>query len=113
MELDYSGDIVLSSNWNLGAGVVDVAGAVAAGLMAELPTVEGKYYVLPGDEAAVFQKYTTMVYRTGGSVDGEPGILTIRAGGNLDIKGSITDGFFPVPRPDRSRLPQYAPRRRR
>jgi filamentous hemagglutinin family protein len=95
MELDYSGDIVLSSNWNLGAGVVDVAGAVAAGLMAQLPTVDGKYYVLPGKEAEVFQDFTTLTYRTDhGSVDGEPGVLTIRAGGTLDIKGSITDGFF-------------------
>jgi hypothetical protein len=95
MELDYSGDIVLSSNWNLGAGVVNVAGAVAAGLMAELPTVAGKYYVLPGKEGEVFQDFTTLTYRTDhGSVEGEPGILTIRAGGTLDIKGSITDGFF-------------------
>ncbi|MBV9064090.1 MAG: hypothetical protein JOY77_14355, partial [Alphaproteobacteria bacterium] len=94
MELDYSGDIVLSSNWNLGAGVVDIAGAVAAGLMAELPTVDGKYYVLPGMEGKVFEDFTTMTYRVGGSVYGEPGILTIRAGGTLDIKGSITDGFF-------------------
>ncbi len=94
MELDYSGDIVLSSNWNLGAGTVDVAGAVAAGLMAELPTVEGKYYVLPGREADVFQNFTTMVYRTGGAVDGEPGMLTLRAGGTLYLNGSITDGFF-------------------
>ncbi|HEX3943501.1 MAG TPA: filamentous hemagglutinin N-terminal domain-containing protein, partial [Rhizomicrobium sp.] len=94
MELDYSGDIVLSSNWNLGAGVVNIAGAVAAGLMAELPTVEGKYYVLPGMEGEVFQKFTSLTYRTDGSIYGEPGILTIRAGGTLDIKGSITDGFF-------------------
>jgi len=95
MELDYSGDIVLSSNWNLGAGVVDVAGAVAAGLMAALPSIDGKYYVLPGKEGEVFQDFTTLTYRTDhGSVDGEPGILTIRAGGTLDIKGSITDGFF-------------------
>ncbi|HWA03364.1 MAG TPA: filamentous hemagglutinin family protein [Rhizomicrobium sp.] len=95
MELDYSGDIVLSSNWNLGAGVVDIQGAVAAGLMAELPTVEGKYYVLPGKEQEVFEDFTTLTYRTDhGSVYGEPGILTIRAGGTLDIQGSITDGFF-------------------
>ena len=95
MELDYSGDIVLSSNWNLGAGVVDVAGAVAAGLMAALPSIDGKYYVLPGKEGEVFQDFTTLTYRTDhGSVEGEPGILTIRAGGTLDIKGSITDGFF-------------------
>jgi len=94
MELDYAGDIVLASNWNLGAGTVNVAGAVAAGLMAPEPTIPGDYYVLPGDEAQVFSQFTTMTYRVGGSVTGAPGILTIRAGGNLDLDGSITDGFF-------------------
>jgi filamentous hemagglutinin family protein len=94
MELTYAGDVVLNSNWNLGAGSVDVAGAVAAGLMAELPSVPGKFYVLPGKEAEVFARFTSMTYRTGGSVDGESGILTIRAEGDLDINGSITDGFF-------------------
>ena len=28
----------------------------------------------------------------GRSVTGEPGVLTMRAGGTLDLKGSITDG---------------------
>jgi len=94
MDLTHAGDIVLNSNWNLGAGSVDVAGAVAAGLMAELPSIPGKYYVLPGKEAEVFARFTTMTYRTGGAVDGESGILTLRAGGDLEINGSITDGFF-------------------
>jgi filamentous hemagglutinin family protein len=94
IELDYSGDIVLQSNWNLGAGVVNVAGAVQAGLMAPVPNDPGAYYVLPGDDAQVFSQFTSMTYRTGGAVNGEPGILTLRAGGNLDIEGSITDGFF-------------------
>lgn len=95
MELDYSGNIVLQSNWNLGAGVVDVAGAVAAGLMAPVPSLPGQFYVLPGKEAEVFQDFTTLTYRTDhGSVTGEPGILSLRAGGTLDLKGSITDGFF-------------------
>ena len=100
MELDYSGDIILASNWNLGAGTVDVDGAVAAGLMAPVPSLPGRYYVLPGREADVFTHYTTMVYRTdtdhdgAGNVDGEPGVLTLRAGGTLDLEGSITDGFF-------------------
>ncbi|HUO99045.1 MAG TPA: filamentous hemagglutinin family protein [Rhizomicrobium sp.] len=94
MELDYAGNIVLTSNWNLGAGVVDVAGAVAAGLMAPVSGVAGKYYVLPGADAEVFARFTRLTYRTGGAVDGEPGVLTLRAGGTLDIKGSITDGFF-------------------
>ncbi|MEP6967303.1 MAG: hypothetical protein ABI906_04420, partial [Pseudomonadota bacterium] len=94
IELDYSGDIVLNSNWNLGAGTVDVAGAVAAGLMAPVPGLDGRFYVLPGKEADLFAHYTTLTYRVGGAVDGEPVALTLRAGGNLDLKGSITDGFF-------------------
>ena len=94
VELDYSGDIVLNSNWNLGAGVVDVAGATAAGLMAPVPGQAGEYYVLPGDEAAVFGRFTKLTYRVGGAVTGEPGALALRAGGNLDLNGSITDGFF-------------------
>lgn len=97
VELDYSGDIVLSSNWNLGAGTVNIAAAVAAGLM--LSVVPGctsncQYYVVPGDENEVFAKYTSLTYRVGGSVLGEPAVLTLRAGGNLAIDGSITDGFF-------------------
>ena len=93
-ELDYAGDIVLVSNWNLGAGTVNVAGAVAARLMAPDPSVPGAYYVLPGDEGQVFSQFTNLTYRVGGSVSGEPGVLTIRAGGNLDLNGSISDGFF-------------------
>ncbi|HEY2446612.1 MAG TPA: filamentous hemagglutinin family protein [Rhizomicrobium sp.] len=97
VELDYKGDIVLSSNWNLGAGTVNIQAAVKAGLM--VPVVPGcksdcQYYVVPGDEGEIFSKYTSLTYRVGGSVLGEPAILTMRAGGNLDINGSITDGFF-------------------
>jgi hypothetical protein len=94
VQLDYSGDVVLASNWNLGAGAVDVAGAVQAGLMAADPDLPGRYYVLPGADSAIFSNYTTLTYRVGGKVDGAPGALTIRAGGTLDLKGSITDGFF-------------------
>ncbi|MBV9992137.1 MAG: filamentous hemagglutinin family protein [Alphaproteobacteria bacterium] len=93
MELDYDGDIVLASNWNLGAGSVDVDAAVKAGDMAKLD--DGKFYILPGKEADVFSRFTKLTYRTDkGAVDGEPGVLTIRASGTLDLKGSITDGFF-------------------
>src|SRR6201999_3968838 len=38
----------------------------------------------------LFQK--TSIYGSG-----EPGALVIRAGGNLDIVGSISDGFMPAP----------------
>jgi filamentous hemagglutinin family protein len=94
VELDYSGAVVLASNWNLGAGVVDVAGAVKAGVMAPDPQLPGKFDVIPGDESQVFSNFTHLTYRVGGTVDGEPGALTIRAGGGLTLNGSITDGFF-------------------
>jgi len=94
VELDYSGDIVLSTNWNLGAGSVDVAGAAQAGLMTFDPRTN-KYFVNAGDESQVFSQFTNLTYRTdNGAVTGEPGVLTLRAGGTLDLKGGITDGFF-------------------
>lgn len=94
VELDYSGGVTLASNWNLGAGTVNVAGAVAAGLMVADPAIPGAYAIVPGDEAAVFANYTKLTYRVGGTVLGEPGVLTLKAGGQLNINGSITDGFF-------------------
>ena len=62
--------------------------------MAPDPDIPGTYYVLPGDEAQVFAQYTRLTYRVGGLVTGEPGVLSLRAGGALDLNGSITDGFF-------------------
>jgi len=93
MELNYTGDIVLKSNWNLGAGVVDQASALAAGVMAIDPILN-KAYVVAGRQGDLLAHHTTMVYRTGGSILGEPGALTLRAGGNLVLQGSISDGFF-------------------
>ncbi|MBB4425814.1 filamentous hemagglutinin family protein [Bradyrhizobium sp. CIR48] len=98
MELNFSGDIVLKSNWNLGAGVVNQASALVAGVMAIEPVL-GKAYVVAGKESALLRDHTTMVYRTGGSILGEPGVLTMRAGGNIDLKGSVTDGFFQFANP--------------
>lgn len=99
VELTYSGDIVLASNWNLGAGSINIASALADGdmrLSALGPNANGtpRYEVVPGREAHLFQNHVSMLYRTGGTVDGEAGILTLRAGGNLDLQHSITDGFF-------------------
>ncbi|UPJ52707.1 filamentous hemagglutinin family protein [Bradyrhizobium sp. 200] len=93
MELNHTGDIVLKSNWNLGAGVVDQAGAIAAGAMAIDPILN-KPYVVAGRQGDLLANHTTMIYRTGGSIFGEPGVLTLRAGGNLVLNGSISDGFF-------------------
>lgn len=93
MELNYAGDIVLKSNWNLGAGTVDQASAIAAGVMAIDPVL-GKAYVVPGQEGRLLRDHTTMVYRTDGSILGEAGVLTLRAEGDIELKGSISDGFF-------------------
>lgn len=108
IELSYGGNITLASNWNLGAGTVDIAGAAAAGLAVRNP-ITGSYAIVPGQEGAVFSRFTKLTYRVGGKVDGEPGVLTLRAGGDLTIgtnttcatgtvacagAASITDGFF-------------------
>ncbi len=94
IELDYSGNIVLGSNWNLAAGVVNVKAAVAAGLLTPDPGLPGQYAVVAGSEGRLLADYTTATYRVGGSFLGEPGVLSLRAGGNLDLQGSISDGFF-------------------
>ena len=93
MELNYAGDIVLKSNWNLGAGIVDDAGARAAGVMG-FDAILNKSYVMAGRQAELLTNHTTMVYRTQGSIFGEPGVLSLRAGGDLVLEGSVTDGFF-------------------
>lgn len=99
VELSYSGDIVLASNWNLGAGTVNVAAALADGdmqLSGLGPDANGqpRYDVVAQHEAHLFQNHVDMLYRVGGRVDGEAGMLTLRAGRDLDLKHSITDGFF-------------------
>lgn len=102
VELDYSGDIALASNWNLGAGTIsgeNLSAAITAGDMrlSDLgPRADGspRYEVVPGREADLFQRFVNMTYRVGGSVDGEAGRLTLRAGRDLNVSHSITDGFF-------------------
>ncbi|WP_454618595.1 filamentous haemagglutinin family protein [Bradyrhizobium cenepequi] len=93
VELKHDGDITLASNWNLGAGVVNVDAAKAAGLMA-VDSVSGQNYVVVGREAELLANYTTMTYRVGGSVTGAAPVISLRAGGDLHLKGSLTDGFF-------------------
>jgi hypothetical protein len=94
IELDHRMDVILNSNWNLGAGVVDIEAAERAGLMAEDP-VTHQPYVIPGQEAALLMPdYTRMTYRVGGKATGAAPILSLRAGGELHFKGSLTDGFF-------------------
>ncbi len=93
VELDHTGNITLASNWNLGAGLVNVTGAIAAGLMQTDP-VSGQAYVVSGSEASLLANYTSLTYRVGGRPTGAAPIVSLRAGGDLHLKGSVTDGFF-------------------
>ncbi len=100
LEFDAVGNIVLDSNWNLGAGTInDIPGAIAKGYLQLSPlgpyaNKTARYEVVPGMEGALFREFVSLTYRVGGKVDGAPGIVSFRAGGTLDIKNSITDGFF-------------------
>ncbi len=94
IELDYTGDIVLASNWNLGAGTVDEAGAATAGLLVASTQLPGRAYIVAGAEGRIYNEFTDFTYRVGGLAGGTAPVLTVRAGGNLDLGGSISDGFF-------------------
>jgi len=101
IELDYAGDIVLASNWNLGAGVVDTAAALADGLFTvNLALGANSLAVVPGAESLIYSGYTDFRYRvknpdpTLTNAGGAAPVLTLRAAGNLDLRGSISDGFF-------------------
>lgn len=102
VELDSQKTVNLASNWNLGAGIVDTARAKADGLLVSMPDLnygyaaDGSEYlaVVAGKEASLFQNYTDMTYRVGGSAAGEAPIVTVRAAKTLATQYSITDGFF-------------------
>lgn len=100
VELSSTGDVTFASNWNLGAGTLDIAGALADRLLVTVPELGTRadgtpyYAVRAGREAELFERHVTMLYRVGGRVDGEAPIVTLRARGALDITRSITDGFF-------------------
>ncbi|MEI9991673.1 MAG: filamentous hemagglutinin family protein [Rhizomicrobium sp.] len=100
VSLAFDGNIEMDRNWNLAAGTVNTAGAIAAGLM-KMETFKGVNgatvttpYVVPGADAALFANYVSMVYRTGGSVYGEAPDVAFEASGNLTLNASINDGFF-------------------
>jgi filamentous hemagglutinin family protein len=91
LDLAYEGGITLASTWNFGAGVVDIDAALAAGVMTGS---DGAASVVLGREGELLGAFTRMIYRTGGSAFGEAPALTLRAGGDLHLEGSLTDGFF-------------------
>ncbi len=94
VELSYSGDIRLRSNWNFAAADIDVDGALAAGVLRNSTELAGKLVVNPGREAELLENHADFLYRVGGSIYGASGALTLRAGGDLAIAGSISDGTF-------------------
>ncbi len=110
VELVSSNAITLASNWNLAAGQIvnadgtaGYADALAAGLIVESPlgfytsgpnAGQPRYEVVAGREAELFERYVAMLYRVDGSVRGEAALVSLRAGGDLDVAHSISDGFF-------------------
>jgi len=107
IELTSNADLTLDSILNLGAGqITDYAAAEAAGLLEKSPlgpdaNGQPRYQVVanaPGrafeNETKLFNQFVDMTYRVGGSVGGAAPVLTLRATGDLDVKNSITDGFF-------------------
>lgn len=104
IELLAPGSLVLDSKINLGAGAItDYAAAVKAGYLVASPLglytsgpLAGtqRYDVVVGQEANLFNQFVNMTYRVGGTSSGEAPVFGIRAGANLDIKNSISDGFF-------------------
>ena len=89
-------------------GAATLNGALQTGL-AGLKAYGAAFHLRPGVEITSEGDLTTRVdldlagYRYGPGVDpgiygsGEPGVLVMRAGGNLKINGSINDGFAPPP----------------
>ncbi len=71
MDLTYTGNITLASNWNLGAGIVNQNAAVAHGAMV-FDSALGKNDVVSGMEAYLLQHFTEMLYHIGGNIAGEP-----------------------------------------
>lgn len=105
VELASKSSITLQSNWNLGAGTVDVVRAAADGVLVALPGLNFNnggtdgfgvpyYAVAAGQDANLFQNYTDFSYRVGGKASGEAPVLSVRAAKSLTSFYSISDGFF-------------------
>ncbi|MCK9917202.1 filamentous hemagglutinin family protein [Microbacteriaceae bacterium K1510] len=79
-----NGDITIASNWNLAAGT-------AYNLQDYSAAYKAQYKVSAGDQYFDYDKsYVKFDYRLGI----EPGALTLRAAGNINVNASISDGFF-------------------
>ncbi len=98
VDLAYGGSITLASNWNLGAASLDILGASADRGEAlvdiwQSPSLN-RYFIQNGAEGELLRDYATFLYRVGGDVLGAAPSISVLAGGDLDIRGSITDGLF-------------------
>ena len=100
IELASSGAIETVSQWNLAAASISPAqlqAAVDAGVIELIPEISGnspRYKVVPGKEGQFLDHHATFLYRTDGSARGEAPVVTLRAGNDLTINRSISDGFF-------------------
>ena len=101
VELVSAGDFGFVTNWNLAAGVLDQDAAFAAGLLRPVDQLGSHesdgtpyYAVVAGREGELLANHVNFLYRVGGKASGEAGVLTLRAGHNLAIEHSISDGFF-------------------
>ena len=100
IDLSAAGAIRTESQWNLAAATFSQAqldAAVARGdlrVIPELGTDTPRYAVVAGREASLLENSATFLYRVGGSARGEAPVVTLRAGGDLTVNRSISDGFF-------------------
>ncbi|BBF93154.1 filamentous haemagglutinin family protein [Blastochloris tepida] len=76
-----NGDITVASTWNLAAG-------------SAYNLQDGRYVHTYEATDATRQSYVTFDYRYVSSLGIDPGALTLRAAGNININASISDGFF-------------------
>ncbi|QCI79949.1 hypothetical protein E6W36_11830 [Hankyongella ginsenosidimutans] len=97
VDLAYDGEITLASNWNLGLQQsISLASADRGEALVDNwqdPSL-GRYFVQRGAEGELLRDYGTFLYRVGGDVRGAAPTINFLAGGDLNIRGSITDGFF-------------------
>lgn len=100
VELASKGTIETVSQWNLAAATFSpeqLQAAVDAGVLELIPEISGaapRYKVVPGKEGQLLDHHATFLYRTDGSARGEAPVVTLRAGNDLTVNRSISDGFF-------------------